>query len=70
MTVEQMRERLIKVYPGPSWQYKVMRMPDYQVIRVHSRFMSVGKFDEIAKKPKPAGKQLSIFDADFNPNRA
>lgn len=51
-SVEDMRYAISKVYPGKSWQYKVSRMPDYQVIAIYYSFLRSGKFDQPAKKKK------------------
>ena len=34
MTIEQMRDAVIKLYPSPRWKQKVMRMHDNQVIAI------------------------------------
>lgn len=66
MTIEQMRKNIIQVYPGAQWKYKVERMSDNQIIRIHSRFASIGKFDEVAKRKRDIHvKQLSIFDKNY-----
>ena len=69
MTVNQMREYILKVYPGPSWKRKVAAMYDDQVIAVYYKFLESGKFDEKDKNKensKPIYKcmleQMSLFD--------
>lgn len=43
MTIEQMRQALIKRYPGDNWAEKVKRMSDSQVVAIHSKFISKKK---------------------------
>lgn len=43
MSIPDMRSALRAVYPGPSWQTKVDRMPDNQVIAVYYSFQHRGK---------------------------
>lgn len=52
MSVEYMRECLLKVYPTKKWRVKVNRMSDTQVIAVYHKFLFEGKFD---KKPRHCG---------------
>lgn len=43
VTIEQMRQALIKRYPGAGWADKVKLMPDSQVVAIHSKFISKKK---------------------------
>lgn len=38
MPVEQMRYKVIEVYPGEKWKQKVSKMSDNQVIAVYRNF--------------------------------
>lgn len=42
MTIDQMRENLIRSYPGDLWRKKVMLMEDRQVIAIHKKLESKG----------------------------
>ena len=48
MTVEQMKQEILKVYPGATWQKKVEKMKAGQILAIYSKFLSEGKFN--AKK--------------------
>jgi len=39
MSVEQMRDAIIKVYPNDTWETKVRRMTDRQIIAIYHRFL-------------------------------
>lgn len=41
-TVAQMRQRLLELYPTPSWQAKVKRMSDKQIVAIHIRLTLKG----------------------------
>lgn len=43
MTIEQMKLRLIEVYPGEQWLKRVERMQDGQVVAVFKKFQEQGK---------------------------
>lgn len=42
MTVNMMREVIIKAYEGKKWREKVLSMPDNQVIAVYRRLQRKG----------------------------
>lgn len=44
MTIEQMKERIIEVYPGEIWRKRVERMRDWQIVSVYKTFEINGKF--------------------------
>lgn len=44
MTIEQMKERLIEVYPGELWRKRVERMRPAQIVSVFKTFEINGKF--------------------------
>ena len=69
MTVDQMREKIIHVYAGPTWRYRVQGMEDRQVIAIYRHMVEDGIFDKIEKISKQKKKantlheeQLTIFD--------
>lgn len=43
MTTEEMRQALLRAYPGLRWQRKVKEMPDGQVFVVYTRLRNTGK---------------------------
>lgn len=43
MSVEQMRGIISSVYKTKSWQDKVKKMPDGQIIAIYKRFLADGK---------------------------
>lgn len=67
MTVDQMRKEICKIYPNKTWEEKVYRMYDDQVIAIYHNFEKTGKFEEYVKNKIKArkhydGVQLSMFD--------
>lgn len=57
MSIEAMREDLLREYPGQPWRNRVMAMPDYQVMKVYTSIQTRKK-----SKPKaPFGEQMSLF---------
>ena len=67
MSIDEMRDRIAKVYPGEKWKRKVANMYDDQVIAVYYKFAREGRFNPDYKKESDSGygadaKQLSIFD--------
>ncbi len=69
MEIQQMREKIADVYPGPRWKWKVSVMEDDQVMAIYFSFLEKGVFEgkrEI-KSLKDAPRiiqQLSIDDLD------
>jgi hypothetical protein len=49
MHVNNMRELVADVYKGESWQKKVDKMSDEQIIAIYYKFLKQGKFEESAK---------------------
>ena len=43
MSKEQMKKEILKVYPGPTWAFKVEKMSDKQIYSVYMRFLNQGK---------------------------
>lgn len=66
MTVEQMREKIIHVYAGPTWRYRVQGMENRQVIAIYKHMCEDGVFDKPRKKKKNDNslheEQMTIFD--------
>ena len=60
MTVSQMRNRLGDVYTAKTWQNRVKRMPDNQVIAVYYSFLERGKFDIPKKKKQEEFHQITL----------
>lgn len=46
MTIQQMREKISKVYSAKTWPDRVSRMPDHQVVGVYYSFLKRGKFEK------------------------
>ena len=40
MSIEQMREALMKSYPSQKWQDKVLKMSDNQIIAIYTRMLN------------------------------
>ena len=66
MTIERMREEIMKTYAGPAWRFKVMGMPDRQVIAIYKDMLSKNrlgkKAGENAVNLKEDGEQINIWD--------
>lgn len=65
MTVECMREHILKAYPYPGWQRKVARMHEPQIIAVYHSMKEHGKLAATKRKryydkPKEYGEQISM----------
>ena len=43
ITVDQMREEILRVYPEDGWRYRVLEMSDRQVAAIYNRMLSEGK---------------------------
>lgn len=50
MTTNEKRAAIARVYSSESWQEKVAKMSDNQVIAIYQKFLADGKFD---KEPIP-----------------
>lgn len=50
MTTNEKRAAIARVYSSESWQEKVSKMSDNQVIAIYRKFLADGKFD---KEPIP-----------------
>ena len=66
MTIDQIRDELIKAYSGPAWRMRVMGMGDRQVFAIYQdmrRKNRLGKKSRESKtKLKEEGVQLNIWD--------
>lgn len=74
LSVQNMRESVMGVYPWIGWRHKVERMSDAQIIALYHKFVSIGKLCEAPDKPVTGpkrnvpkfdeylGEQLSIDD--------
>ena len=68
MTVDRMREEIIKVYPGPGWRKRVLQMKENQVIAIYKSMSRGDVFRKKAKeqkkkeKMKEQGVQMTIWD--------
>ena len=40
-----MKREILKVYPGPTWAFKVEKMSDKQIAAVYLRFMNQGRLN-------------------------
>lgn len=40
MSIELMRDAILKVYPGKAWEDKVANMSDNQIIAVYYKFLN------------------------------
>lgn len=61
MTVRDMRDYILSMYPGERWTHKVAEMDDNQVMAV---YFSMKKKGQQPIKENKKEKQLSIFDYD------
>lgn len=59
MSIEQMREDLLREYPGDLWRQRVLSMPGYQVLKIYT---SIQERKAKGRKPKaPFAEQLSLL---------
>ena len=42
MTIENMRDHVLKQYPGDKWRLKVLAMTDEQIISIYMRMIRNG----------------------------
>lgn len=61
MNVNEMRNYILKMYPGPRWVDKVAHMNDNQVMAI---YFSMKKKGQKPIKENPKEKQITIFDYD------
>lgn len=61
MTTNEKRAAIARVYSSESWQQKVEKMSDNQVIAIYQKFLADGKFNSPPLelfKPKYLGKTI------------
>ena len=54
MSIDRMREEILRVYPEELWKWKVSQMPDKQVAAIYNRMLNNRKLKKIPvveKKP-------------------
>ena len=54
--IENKRQFLLGLYPGPNWKKRVTKMPDAQVIAIYLREVNKPK-----KAPKESGSDPAPF---------
>lgn len=59
MDVRNMRDYILKMYPGDRWKDKVARMADSQVMAI---YFSMKRKDQKPVKENKKEKQLTIWD--------
>ena len=77
MTVQQMKDAILKVYDTESWKKKVSNMYDDQVIAIYHNFSERGILNKVMRRERPEKvrttktfdgyvpqevEQLTIFD--------
>lgn len=65
MEVDEMRTKIMSVYPFFTWQDRVRHMKNDQVIAIYYKFLKDGKFDKKkkkGKKPKQLYYQYTLYD--------
>lgn len=72
MNIETMRQKIMEVYPGTSWQARCMKMMPNQVIAIFRSFQNKGKFDKRTREGREikareiqeqeTGHQITIFE--------
>lgn len=65
-SIEQMRVDISRVYPSTTWENKVKRMPDAQVVAIYNKMSQNGQI----KKARPLrvrtdGVQLKMEGVDI-----
>jgi len=61
-TIEYMRKKISKVYPGMKWVNKCRAMHPDQVYAIYHKFKEEGRFDKKKNKQKEEYYQYNIFD--------
>ena len=63
MTIENMREHILKQYPGAKWHTKVLCMKDEQVLAIYSRMIQ--NQGTLRRKPPQQEKAPPSASADI-----
>lgn len=63
MTIENMREHILKQYPGAKWHAKVLAMPDNQVLAIYSRMIQ--NQGTLRRKPPQPKKSPPVGCSDI-----
>ena len=53
MTVQQMRNAILRVYDTESWKKKVANMYDDQIIAIYHDFRNRGILNQVVRKERP-----------------
>lgn len=69
MTIQQMKDAIVKVYDTASWKKKVENMYDNQVIAIYHNFLERGILDKVMRKEKPVVPKLNRMP-DYVPQEA
>ena len=43
MSPDQMRQKILMVYPSPNWEDRIYKMSDIQVAAIYNRLLNQGK---------------------------
>lgn len=69
MSVDQMREAILEVYPNSTWRRKVDKMPDEQVIAIYMSFLNNGRFEQLERMRFPKRSGADFFGPGTDPLR-
>lgn len=70
MSVDQMREAILEVYPNSTWRRKVDKMPDEQVIAIYMSFLNNGRFEQLERMKFQKGSRgfgMDPFERSLGP---
>lgn len=59
LSVKQMRDEILRVYPEDGWRYRVLEMSDAQVAAIYKRMLNNGQLKKDPEK-KPEVKPVDI----------
>lgn len=62
MTVEQMRDKISRVYDGQKWKQRVKYMGKRQVIAIYYKFLESGQFEKPEVKKNMSGPNYVQMD--------
>lgn len=70
MTTNEKRAAIARVYSSESWQEKVAKMSDNQVIAIYQKFLADGKFEFDFIPVEPVAKfKMKITDLPYHGNK-